>query len=140
MKHKRMGDRILARLFPGEEIIESLKALTREARIPAGSLAGLGAVNDVTLALYETASRSYRTTRLEEELEVVSLTGNLSWLGGDPVVHAHGVVSRADCSTVAGHIMRGIVSITLEVMVEVYSERVERKPEPEIGLNLLDLA
>jgi len=130
---------ILVKLAPGEEILESLKALARRLEIPSASVTGLGAVNDVTLALYDPAAKSYVETRLEEDLEVATMTGNISWLGADPVVHLHGVVSRADCSTAAGHIMRGVVSVTLEVMLQVGSQRVERRPDPSAGLNLLSL-
>ena len=139
MDYRRMGDRILARLAVGDEVIASLKALARAERIPAASLTGLGAVDDITLALYHPARREYLTTRLTEELEVATLTGNIAWLGEDPVVHIHGVVSRADCSTAAGHFVQARVSVTLEVMLHLYPERIERKPEPSVGLNLLAL-
>ena len=130
---------ILVKLTPGEEILGSLKTLARRLQIPSACLTGLGAVNDVTLALYDPAARSYVETRLIEDLEVATMTGNISWLEDDPVVHLHGVVSRADCSTAAGHFMRAVVSVTLEVMLQVGSQRVERKPDAAIGLNLLHL-
>ncbi|HET6374364.1 MAG TPA: PPC domain-containing DNA-binding protein [Candidatus Polarisedimenticolia bacterium] len=139
MTYKRVNDRIIVRLDIGDEVIESLKTLARIERIPGGALTGLGAVGDVTLAYYHLKSRSYETVRLEEDVEVVSLTGNIGWLGDEPVIHAHAVVSRADCSTAGGHVMRAVVSVTVEVMVLVYAERLERAPVPEIGLNLLRL-
>lgn len=139
MEHKRMGDRILARLAAGDEVIASLKDLARAENIPAASITGLGAVDDITLALYHPARREYLTTRLTEELEVASMTGNIAWLDGDPVVHIHGVVSRADCATAAGHFVQARVSVTLEVMLHLYPERIARAPEPAIGLNLLAL-
>ena len=130
---------ILVKLVPGEEILTCLKALARRLDIPSAFVTGLGAVNDVTLALYDPAARRYYETRLLEDLEVATMTGNLSWLGDEPIVHLHGVVSRADCTTAAGHIMRGFVSATLEVMLQVGEQRVERRPDAAIGLNLLHL-
>ena len=88
---------------------------------------------------YDPVSRVYRETRMTEDLEVATMTGNIAWVGDEPIVHLHGVVSRADCTTAAGHIMRGIVSATLEVMLRVYSERIVRKHDAGVGLNLLDL-
>ncbi len=142
MEYRRMGDRIVARLAMGEEIIESLRRLARTERIPSGSLAGLGAVRDVTLALYDLPSRSYKTRRFTEDLELVSMTGNLSWLGGgdgEPVIHAHGVVSREDATTLGGHIMSATVSVTVEAMVTVYPDRIVREPDETVGLKLLAL-
>ena len=131
---------MFVRLSPGEEILTELRALARGLRIPSASFTGLGAINDVVLALYDPASRSYRETHLVEDLEIATMTGNVSWLKDDPVVHVHGVVSRLDCTTAAGHIMRGIVSVTLEVMMQIGTERIVREPEPSIGLNLLSLS
>lgn len=139
MVHTRMTDRILVRLHPGDELHDCLRSLARAERIPSAALTGLGAVDDVTLALYTLATRRYLETRLTGELEVVSMTGNVSWLGDEPITHIHGVVSRADGSTAGGHFMRATVSITLEVMLLVYPERVERALDPACGLNLLDL-
>jgi len=130
---------ILARLEAGDEILSSIRELARKESIPSAFLWCLGAVNDITLAFYDLGTRRYEETPLAQELEVASMTGNISWLGDDPVVHLHGVVSRRDGSTAAGHVMRGIVSVTLEVMVLVHAERVERRNVPSVGLNLLDL-
>ena len=130
---------IIARLFAGEEIHETLKALARERGIPSAALTGLGAVSDVTLAFWDQTRRAYLETRLTEDLEVATMTGNIAWLGGEPMIHLHGVVSRADCTTAAGHIMRGVVSATLEVMLTVYPEKIVRTHDPAVGLNLLDL-
>lgn len=135
-----MSDRILARLLAGEEIIQSLKGLARAESIPSASLTALGAVGDLTLALFDPARRAYLETRFEEDLEISSMVGDVSWFGGEPVIHAHAVASRADCSVVAGHVMRGIVSVTLEVMLTIYPDRIERRSDPRFGLNLLDLA
>jgi len=134
-----MGDRILARLHVGEEIIGQLKTIARETAIGGAAVTGLGAVREATLALYDPAARRYIETRLEEDLEIASMVGNISWLGDDPIAHVHGVLSRADCTTAAGHIMRAVVSVTVEVMMTVYPERVVRAPDESVGLNLLSL-
>lgn len=132
-------DLILARLGTGDEVVGSLKSLAKREDLPAAAVTGLGAVSDVTLAFYDRVGRSYIETRLAEELEVTSMTGNIAWLGDEPAVHLHGVVSRRDASAAAGHIMRVVVSVTIEVMLVVYPERIFRKNDPATGLNLLDL-
>ena len=130
---------ILVRLGIGDEVVGSLRTLAKKEELPAAAVTGLGAVSEVTLAFYDRMGSSYIETRLNEELEVTSMTGNISWLGDEPVVHLHGVVSRRDASVAAGHIMRAVVSVTVEVMLVVYEEKVFRKNDPATGLNLLDL-
>lgn len=137
MIHRREGDLILARVDVGEEIIACLRDLVHAEKLPWAAMTGLGAVGEVTLAYWDPATKSYTETRFAEDLEMVSMTGNLAWLGEVPVVHAHGVFSRRDCTTVGGHIMHGVVSVTVEVMLTVGQKRVERRPDERVGLNLL---
>ena len=139
MKYRRTGHIILARLEVGEEILESLRRLGRAEMLPWASFTGLGAVNRLTLALYDPAQRRYLESSFEEDLEVATMTGNFTWLGEEAVVHAHGVFSRADCSTLGGHIVRGVVSLTLEVSITAGPVAVERAPDEALGLNLLAL-
>ncbi|HKY33228.1 MAG TPA: DUF296 domain-containing protein [Candidatus Polarisedimenticolia bacterium] len=128
------------RLHPGEEIVSSLKRLAREAPIPSAALCGIGAVDDVVLALFDPRARAYVETRLTGDLEVVSLSGSIGWAGEEPVVHLHGVVSRVDGTTAGGHLMKGVVSVTLEVMAWVGDRRLARRRDEATGLNLLDPA
>ena len=58
MEHRRMGDRILARLHIGDEIIACAKELARAEEIPSGSLMGLGALSEISLALYDLGSHA----------------------------------------------------------------------------------
>ncbi len=131
---------MIARLAIGEEILASLKDLARAEEIPWAWIQGIGAIDDLTLALYDPAERRYRESVFRENLEVVSMSGNIAWLGDDPVVHAHGVFSRVDCTTVGGHIVRGCVSVTLEATLAIGEGRLERRPDDRVGLNLLDIA
>jgi predicted DNA-binding protein with PD1-like motif len=141
MEFQRKGDRIQLRLVVGEELLDSLKQLARTESLPSATFTALGAVTEVTLAAYDTAARVYREMSFTEPLEMASVVGNISWLtGGDPMVHAHGVFSRFDCTTIAGHIMRAVTSATCEVAMQVGEKKVIRRPDEAIGLNLLDLS
>jgi predicted DNA-binding protein with PD1-like motif len=146
MKHTWMSDPgqpsrgiILMRLHPGDELHACLREVARREGLPSAAVSGVGAVNDIVLALFDPATKRYLETHLAEDLEVVSLGGNLAWVGEEPLAHLHGVVSRADCSTLAGHVVRATVSITLELTLIVGNRRIARRPDAHFGLNLLDL-
>ncbi len=133
------AEMIFVRLHPGEEVHACLRELAKREGIPSATVSGLGAVNDIVLALFDPAEKRYLETRLTEDLEVVSMTGNLAWAEGEPIAHLHGVVSKADCSTAAGHIMKAVVSVTLEISLLVGSARMERRLDPDFPLKLLHL-
>jgi len=63
----------------------------------------------------------------------------MAWLGSGPVVHVHVNAFHETEGAFGGHLVSARVSATVEVSVDPYGERVERRLDEEIGLPLLDL-
>ena len=126
----------LLRLFTGEDIIESLIAFCKHhPKIGAGSVQGIGAVSAINIGYYN--GSEYQTTSLTENLEIVSLIGNIA---KNHVVHLHGIFAREDGSCVGGHVFPGcIVSFTCEIQVLVLEPELIREFDEETNLNLLSL-
>ena len=139
MRSRAIGRRHLLRLEPGEEILTELRAFARAEGLPAAWLSGLGAVDDIRVAFYDVSVKAYRSYRRTGLIEILSLTGNLAWRGDEPVVHIHVSAAHETEGAFGGHLDAGIVSATVEVLVDPLEARVERAPVPEIGLALLDL-
>jgi predicted DNA-binding protein with PD1-like motif len=144
MRSRRLG-RSDARRFvlvfePGEEVAAGLFAFARDHRIRAAGFTGIGALRDVVLGYWEWESKQYRRNPIREQVEVVSLVGNVA-LGpdGSPKVHAHVVVAKADGSAYGGHLLEGHVRPTLEVVLEKSPAALQRWIDPETGLALLAL-
>lgn len=132
-------DLILA-LEPGEEVGETLRALARDLQLPGGFLSGIGAVNQARIGYYRPEKLAYDERSFSENLEVVSLVGNLGWAGKEPVLHAHVSLGRADFSLVGGHLFEATVSVTLELTLRPTLHRVDRERDERFDLNLLRLS
>ena len=130
---------IVVKLEPGDAVISSLAALAREQRLDGGSLQGIGAVNQARLGFYRPEEKRYQTRELRENLEVVSLTGNLGHVGEEPMVHAHAVLGRSDYSLVGGHLFEACVSVTLEIFIRPTDNAILRTHDPRFDLNLMRL-
>jgi predicted DNA-binding protein with PD1-like motif len=67
--------------------------------------------------------KAFKIIRINEEMEVASLTGNIVRdSNGDPVVHAHCVVSLLRNGAVhAGHLLQGRVSLTMQMYLTDYA-------------------
>jgi uncharacterized protein len=72
-------------------------------------------------------------------MEVLSLIGELSLTDADPQIHAHVVLGRAEATARGGHLIRGIVRPTLEVMLTESPTHLFRKYNSNFGLALIDL-
>jgi hypothetical protein len=130
----------LVRLEIGEEVVTSLGSLVRQKRIRSGWLLGIGAVDNVTLGVYDLKRRQYAKRTFKGDHELVNLTGDISWLGQDPVLHIHAVIADPKLKTYGGHLFSARTCVTVEVVLVPWPTRIERKPDVQTGLNLLALA
>ena len=133
------GRRSFAVVFdPDDEVTEGLLRLAREERLRGSHFTGIGALRDVVLGYWEPETKEYRRISIREQVEVLSLIGNLA-LGpdGEPKLHAHLVVGKADGTAHGGHLLEGHVRPTLELVVSESPRHLERRPDPETGLPLL---
>ena len=96
----------------GEEFHTALKAFCTQHGIGAASMRALGAADEVDLAFYLLDTKEYETTTVHEELEIITITGNIASLDGKVAVHAHGTFGKRDLSTIGGHVARMVVSAT----------------------------
>lgn len=139
MQYQRFGDRYQIRLESGEPIVESLTRLAAREEIGYAAVSGLGAVRRATLAYFNVHTRQYETHELIEQLEVVSLTGNISQRDGRPFLHVHAALGRRDLSMIGGHLMEAVAHSTLEAWMQREEALVHRLPDDETGLALLQL-
>ena len=133
------GQRTFALVFEiGDEVAAGLLDFAKEQRLRGSHLTAIGAFQDVVLGYWDWNTREYRRIPLGEQVEVVSLVGNIA-LGpkGEPKVHAHVVVSKSDGTAHGGHLLEGHVRPTLEAVVIESPEHLQRSMDPETGLALL---
>lgn len=127
------------RLDAGEELIASLAELMREQDIGAGAVNGLGAVGSARLGCWLVGEQRYVDRVVTGDLEVVGLTGTLSWYDDEPFPHIHLMLTNADFEATGGHCFEARVSATLELFVRDWGVRVDRHMDPGIGLHLMEL-
>jgi len=124
----------------GEDPVEALTVAAKRFDLRAASLTGIGAFAAVTLGFFDHARRDYRRRVIREQVEVVSLIGNIALDRGEPRVHAHVVVGRSDGGALGGHLLGGTVEPTLEVTLIEAPATLRRKTDPATGLALIDLS
>ena len=144
MKIRQVDDQEGRRTFVmvcevGDDPVESLTAAAKRFDLRAATLSGIGAFSAVTLGFFDHARRDYRRRVIREQVEVVSLLGNVALDRGDPRVHVHVAVARSDGSSLGGHLLGGTVDPTLEVMIVESPRTLRRKTDPATGLALLDI-
>lgn len=121
----------------GEELQESLQTFALESDIQSAWLSGLGGAASVTLGFYDITTKSYQWKTFDEPLEIISLTGNLSFVDGKPFWHLHGAFSGSDFKTVSGHVKEMVIGLTGELYITPLAMPLTRKFDDTTGLKLI---
>jgi hypothetical protein len=114
----------------GEEIQESLRQFAEAVGIKAAHYQGIGALTQVELAFFCTDLKVYDRKFFDEEYELVSLLGNLTHADEAIQPHTHVVLGDKNFHTYSGHLVRGVVSVTVELIVTTIDIPLTRKEDP----------
>jgi predicted DNA-binding protein with PD1-like motif len=137
--HEHEGLRTFAVvLATGDEAMAALASFAREQKLRTTQFTAIGAFSSVVVAYFDWATRQYRNVRIEEQVEVLSLLGDITLDKGAPKVHAHVVIGKADASAHGGHLVEGHVRPTREMVITETPTHLHRRFDPESGLPLID--
>lgn len=137
VKEVKPGRVFIGRLPKGGDLLESLTAVCRERKVELAKVSALGAVEHACVAYYHLGRQEYETFDLQGELEILSLTGNVSLRDGAPIVHAHVVFGDAQGRAFGGHLTPGTIVFACEfVLEELTGARLERGFDAPTGLPL----
>ena len=143
MKWKQIENqpRTFALVFQtGDELNQGLSGFAKQQKLSDASFKAIGAMESVRLAWFNPETKKYQTSvELNEQVELLSLVGDVAQKDGEPIVHAHLVVGRSDGTTAGGHLQSAVVRPTCEVFLVESSAHLSKALDPESGLVLINL-
>ena len=138
--HEQQGQKTFAVVFDkGDEVVAGLLAFAKENSLAASHFTAIGAFSDVTLGYFDWEKKDYRRLPVGEQVEVLSLIGDVALNEGEPKVHAHVVVGKVDGTAHGGHLMEAHVRPTLEIILVESPGHLQRKTDEETGLALISI-
>ena len=123
----------------GDEFLNGMVQFAKQERLSASHFTAIGAFSAVTLGYFDRDKKDYLKNSIDEQVEVLSLIGDIALDEHEPKVHAHVVVGKSDSTAHGGHILEAHVWPTLEVVITASPVHLRRKHDPETGLALIDL-
>ena len=76
----------------GDEAAGALSAFAHDHHLTGAGLTAVGAFREATLAYFDPESMSYEEIPVREQVELVSLVGDIALRDGEPALHAHVVL------------------------------------------------
>jgi len=125
-------------LLQGDTILKEIEAFAKAEKIPSANFTGMGFVN-MTFGFFDFKKREFDPKEFKD-MELASMNGTIAWQKGKVSVHAHGIVTDKNFNAFGGHILDGTVGTgSVEIMILVHDQTLERKQEDYIGANVLCL-
>lgn len=122
----------------GDELASGLKRAAQELHLASASFKAIGAFSSVRLAWFDWQSKKYvPSVVLDEQVELLSLIGDVALKDGAPQVHAHLVVGKRDGTAHGGHLQQAHIRPTCELVLTESPQHLEKHFDPESGLALI---
>ena len=84
------GEKTFALAFePGDEVVAELTNFANENHLDAASFTAIGAFSNATLGYFDVEKKEYKKIPADEQVEVLSLVGDVAPFEGEPKLHAH---------------------------------------------------
>jgi uncharacterized protein len=123
----------------GDEPMSSLTEFAKQNNLGASHFTGIGGFQGVVLGYFELEKKDYKRIPIDEQVEVLSLVGDIALEKNEPKVHAHVVVGTSSGSAYGGHLLKARVRPTLELIMTASPEHLRRQFDETVGLALIRL-
>jgi predicted DNA-binding protein with PD1-like motif len=121
----------------GEEAVATIgRALVAEG-MGSAQVTAVGGFSAGEVGYFDRERHEYLPISIGGQVEVLSLLGDVAQRDGEPALHVHAVLGRSDGSTLGGHLLRGEVWPTLEVIITEVAPELAKRMDPETGLALI---
>ncbi len=136
--HEEKGQKTFVLVFDkGDEVVSGITSFAKENGLDAASLTAIGAFSGATLGYFDAEKKEYEEILVQEQVEVLSLVGDIAACRGEPQLHPHVVLGRRDGTTCGGHLLEAHVHPTLEVVVTESPGHLKKTTDEETGLALI---
>ena len=134
------GEKTYAVVFAkGDEVLSGLTEFAARENLAAGYFTAIGALRSARFGWFDRARKAYRDISIKEQVELISLIGNVALVNGTPQIHAHGAVGFRDGQMRGGHLLEAIAWPTLELFFTACPTTLIKEHDDETDLSLFDL-
>jgi uncharacterized protein len=122
----------------GDELAEGLLRFAKAQNLSAASFKAVGALSSVRLGWFSWETKRYEpSVTVDEQVELLSLIGDVALKDGEPAVHAHAVIGKRDGTAHGGHLLKAYIRPTCEVVLTESPVHLQKFIDPEAGIALI---
>lgn len=125
-------------LAKGDEVMSGLTDFARQNKVTSASFTAIGAFSHATVAWFDDGRKEFRLIPIKQQVELVSMIGDIALVNDQPAVHTHVAVASSDGTVRGGHVINAFVFPTLELFMTVYPTPLHKESDKATGLKLID--
>jgi predicted DNA-binding protein with PD1-like motif len=140
VSEKPGGEMTFAVVFAkGDEVLSGLTEFAERGNFSSGYFTAIGALQSARFGWFDRVRKAYRDIPIKEQVELISLIGNVALVNGTPQIHAHCAVGFRDGQMRGGHLLEAIAWPTLELFFTAWPTPLIKEHDKETDLSLFDL-
>lgn len=125
-------------LANGDEVMSGLNDFAKQYQIKSARFTAIGAFSKAMVAWFDESRKQFKLIPIDQQVELVSMIGDVALSNGKPAVHTHVAVASSDGTVRGGHLIDAQVFPTLELFLTAYPTALEKKLDETTGLMLID--
>lgn len=125
-------------LANGDEVMSGLSDFAKQYQIKSARFTAIGAFSKATAAWFDEGRKQFKLIPINQQVELVSMIGDVAISNGKPAVHTHVAVASSDGTIRGGHLIDAQVFPTLELFLTAYPTALEKKLDETTSLMLID--
>lgn len=137
MKSSSSGSVHFVKLDKDEDVIDKITSYINTLETPSATLSAIGVLKEIELGYYDLHAGKYIVKIIEDDMELLSFSGNVGVLNGKAHPHIHVVLAGKDFNCIGGHLLKAKVGVTCELFINTMGSKLERLYDDNIKLNLL---
>lgn len=123
----------------GDEVMSGLTAFAVREKLTSGWFTAIGALQSAKFGWFDESRKAFRDIKVDHQVELVSLIGDVGLANGTPAIHAHGSVALSDGQLRGGHLLEAVAWPTLELFFTTTNVTLIKEHDEETDLFLFDL-
>jgi predicted DNA-binding protein with PD1-like motif len=123
----------------GDEVLSGISDFAVQHHITAARFTAIGALKRATTGWFDLSHKSYKLNEINQQVELISLIGDIALYNGKPAVHAHYSVGFPDGSVQGGHLIEAVTFPTVELFMTVFTQPLQKELDKETDLKLINI-
>lgn len=122
-----------------DEVLSGITDFANKYHVKTAHFTAIGAFKKATSGWYDESKKAFKLHRINEQVELISLIGNISTFNDKPIVHAHFAVGYPDGRAEGGHLIEAFTFPTVELFLTADPTPIYKHLDQPTGLDLIDL-